>query len=140
MCGGAYKHLQPHRRRIHGLSVTKRRGGSGAEPCPFCGKHPLHLAYHLRNEHDIYQRGPRAEEGKARLAEAERLQRQQAQAAHARAAKAEKASELVHVPTEAPQPDQPHLNGSSGAGTFKLMPFVVLEDHDGGVWLAERIR
>jgi hypothetical protein len=100
-------------------------------PCEICGKVYRNAAQHERNVHDHFHRGPRA-------AESERRLRQQRQAGIARAAKAAKAAERSQA-LEVTQPPEP-TNGHAGPGTFKLMPFVVIEDDDGGIWIAERIR
>lgn len=131
--------------------------------CRVCGVKLKHVRYHERTAHGIYLRAPnpgastavtrRAHE-RAAGAQPKHSEEQRAywrdQAAKQRAKNAKSANgarrarpevvaaELVTAPVPSPVPAR--ANGSRGPGVFKQMPFVVLEDHEGGVWLAERIR
>jgi hypothetical protein len=104
-----------------------------SETCRICGVRRKHVRVHERQQHGIYERGPKAASSQRILA-----------AARARQGKAGKRAaavtrtEVVHVPV--PLHQEPSSNGSQSLQTFTQMPFVVLEGSDGGIWLAERIK
>jgi hypothetical protein len=84
--------------------------------CTICGKFFKYPQQHARNIHDQYRRKPTA---KAIVAMKEN------------AATARQALEVQRAGPAA----------SNGAPSkFQVLPFVVLEDQDGHVWIAEKIR
>jgi hypothetical protein len=110
----------------------------GAGTCSECGRHYAFLRQHERKIHGKYKRRPSPEEVeqmRANVAIARSaLQQSQAEAranGNRPPARWLPAEVQQARPTESPVPTEQ---------TFRVMPFVVLEDQDGHIWIAERIK
>jgi hypothetical protein len=96
------------------------------QPCSECGRsyQVPYLYHHLRRAHGIF--GGRS----GTLRRDKRSKRQKA---------APVVPEVVE-PSKALVSTNGHVAAPGAGLKFKVMPFVVLEDQNGGTWLAERLR